>query len=302
MGFFFWVFAGETCYCGSAFNGSRIDKNQREENMTIIKTLGLIGGGQMGEALIRGVLAAGLVEKTEIMCAEPDDARREYLKTEYGIATTVEASALAGSCEIILLAVKPQVMPMVLALYKPFITRRHLVISIAAGVSLEALGRGLCDGAKIVRVMPNTPALVLEGASALSGNQHVAREDMNKAVKLFSVVGSCVELPESMLDAVTGLSGSGPGYVFTFIEALIDGGVLAGLPRPVAEKLVLQTVYGSVKLAMETGEHPAVLKGKVTSPGGTTIAGLHVLEESGFRGAVMSAVDAATNRSKELGS
>ncbi len=149
--------------------------------------------------------------------------------------------------------------------------------------------------------MPNTPALVLEGASALSGNDHVSTDDIENGIEIFSAVGTCVELPESMLDAVTGLSGSGPGYVFTFMEALIDGGVLAGIPRPIAEKLVLQTVYGSAKLALETGEHPAVLKGKVTSPGGTTIAGIRVLEEAGVRGALMAAVDCATKRSQELG-
>lgn len=269
--------------------------------MTTIQTLGMVGGGQMGEALIRGMITAGVVNKSKIMCAEPYEQRREFLQNTYGIETTVDAATLAASCSTIILAVKPQVMQAVLQLYKPFITQQHLVVSIAAGISLEMLGQGLAEHARIVRVMPNTPALVLEGASAISGNEYASKEDMATALQIFSAVGTCVELPESMLDAVTGLSGSGPGYVFTFIEALIDGGVLAGIPRPVAEKLVLQTVYGSAKLAMETGEHPAVLKSKVTSPGGTTIAGIHVLEEAGLRGAVMSAVVCATERSRELG-
>jgi pyrroline-5-carboxylate reductase len=149
--------------------------------------------------------------------------------------------------------------------------------------------------------MPNTPSLVLAGAAAFSINPKATSQDSEVAQALFSAVGSCVEVPESQLDAVTGLSGSGPGYVFTFIEAMIDAGVLAGLPRPVAEQLVLQTVYGSAKLALESGEHPAVLKGKVTSPGGTTIAGIQILEEGAMRGMVMAAVEAATQRSRELG-
>jgi len=175
------------------------------------------------------------------------------------------------------------------------------VISIAAGVTIAQLEKGLGRSRAIIRVMPNTPALVLAAASALSGNTHVGKAEMEIARQIFSAVGTCVEVPENLLDAVTGLSGSGPGYVFTFIEAMIDGGVLAGIPRPVAEQLVLQTVYGSARLALETGEPAAVLKGRVTSPGGTTITGLQVLEEAGLRGTVMTAVEAATDRSRELG-
>ncbi|MCI5219029.1 MAG: pyrroline-5-carboxylate reductase, partial [Candidatus Electrothrix sp. LOE2] len=147
----------------------------------------------------------------------------------------------------------------------------------------------------------NTPALVLAGASAMSGNQNIRQEDMEIAQQIFSAVGTCIEVPENLLDAVTGLSGSGPGYVFAFLEALIDGGVLAGLPRPIAEQLALQTLYGSAKLAMETREPAAVLKGRVTSPGGTTITGIQVLEEGCLRGTVMTAVEAATERSRSLG-
>jgi pyrroline-5-carboxylate reductase len=149
--------------------------------------------------------------------------------------------------------------------------------------------------------MPNTPSLVLAGASAYCANTQAIAEDCDRANRLLSAIGTSIEVPEHLLDAVTGLSGSGPGYVFTFIEAMIDGGVLAGLPRPIAEQLVLQTVSGSAKLALETGEHPAVLKGRVTSPGGTTITGIQVLEEGGVRGLVMGAIEAATERSKELG-
>jgi len=170
-----------------------------------------------------------------------------------------------------------------------------------AGVTLQALAGCLNDSVRLIRAMPNTPALVLAAATAFSPNQRATVQDRHVATAIFSAVGSCAEVPESQLDAVTGLSGSGPGYVFTFIEAMIDGGVLAGLPRPTAEQLVLQTVYGSAKLALETGDHPAVLKGKVTSPGGTTIAGIQVLEDGALRGVVMGAIEAATERSRELG-
>ncbi len=269
--------------------------------MEKIDTIGLVGGGQMGEALINGILKADLVAAGNVLVAEPDQARQQYLSEKYGVRATSESAVLADVCSVIILAVKPQIMPLVVKQYNSLLSDKHLLISIAAGISLRVLEKGLGKDRRIVRVMPNTPSLILEGAAGLTGNGNTDKDDMAIALKIFSAVGSCYELPESMLDAVTGLSGSGPGYVFAFIEAMIDGGVLAGIPRPVAEKLVLQTVYGSVKLAMETGEHPAVLKGKVTSPGGTTIAGLHVLEESGFRGSVMSAIEVATERSRELG-
>lgn len=264
-------------------------------------TIGFIGGGQMAEALIRGILAAGLTAPEGIAVVEPDDARLEYLRKSYGVRPAADSAALAAAGRVLILAVKPQVVAKVLAQYRDYVTDSHLVISIAAGIPIKAIAAALGDAARIIRVMPNTPALALAGAAALSGNERAGAEDLAVAKRIFSAIGTCVEVSEPLLDAVTGLSGSGPGYVFAFIEALVDGGVLAGLPRPVAEQLALQTVLGSAKLALETGEHPAVLKGRVTSPGGTTITGLQVLEESGFRGAVMTAVQAATERSRELG-
>jgi pyrroline-5-carboxylate reductase len=270
--------------------------------MSDIATIGLVGGGQMGEALIRGMIESGLVAADGITVAEPFAERRDYLRTTYNIQVTDSAEELAANAAIIILAVKPQVMDAVLGQYKDLLESKHLVISIAAGVTLAQLEKGLGSERRIIRVMPNTPALVLAGASGLSGNANAGKEDMAVGLKIFSAVGTCVEVPENLLDAVTGLSGSGPGYVFTFIEAMIDGGVLAGIPRPLAEKLVLQTVYGSAKLALETGHPPAVLKGMVTSPGGTTITGIQVLEEAGLRGTVMTAIEAAADRSRELGS
>ena len=269
--------------------------------MEDIGSLGLVGGGQMGEALVRGMIESGLVQSENITVAEPFAERRKYLETTYHIRVTDSNVELADNCRVVILAVKPQIMDPVLAQYCAHLNVDHLVISIAAGVTIGQLEKGLGETMRIIRVMPNTPALVLAGASALSGNRNTDNKDMDVGLRIFSAVGTCVEVPENLLDAVTGLSGSGPGYVFTFIEAMIDGGVLAGIPRPIAEQLALQTVYGSAKLALETGEPAAVLKGRVTSPGGTTITGLQVLEKAGLRGTVMTAVEAATERSRELG-
>lgn len=269
--------------------------------METIQTIGFVGGGQMAEAMIRGVLQARLTAPEKIAVVEPDAARRDYLRKNFSVQAIDDFAALAAGCQILVLAIKPQIMAKVLAQYQGHVTDQHLVISIAAGIPIKSITAGLGEEVRIIRVMPNTPALVLAGASALAANNRATAEDMAVAKRIFSAVGTCVEVNESLLDAVTGLSGSGPGYVLAFIEALVDGGVLAGLARPVAEQLVLQTVLGSVKLAMETGEHPAVLRGRVTSPGGTTITGLQVLEKAGFRGTVMSAVQAATERSRELG-
>ncbi|HEB70590.1 MAG TPA: pyrroline-5-carboxylate reductase [Desulfobulbus sp.] len=270
--------------------------------MKVSVKIGLVGGGQMGEALVRGMIESGLVQADELMTAEPDAKRCAYLQETYGIQVTAAAADLCDFASVLILAVKPQIMEPVLNQYKAVLGSQHLLISIAAGVPIAAIEQVVGDGQRIIRVMPNTPALVLAGASALSPNTAASPEDLELAMEIFSAIGTCVHLPETLLDAVTGLSGSGPGYVFTFIEAMIDGGVLAGIPRPVAQQLVLQTVYGSAKLALESGEPPAVLKGMVTSPGGTTIAGLQVLEEAGLRGTVMAAVDRAAMRSKELGS
>ena len=263
--------------------------------------IGFIGGGQMAEALIRGLLASGLSTAERIMVAEPSVFRREALHNQYKVACVGGAQELCPSCPVLVLAIKPQLAATVLPQYRPFLTTAHLLISIMAGVPLQTLTALLGDTVRLIRAMPNTPALVLAGATAFSPDERATVEDRQVAQALFTSVGSCVEVPETQLDAVTGLSGSGPGYVMTFLEALIDGGVLVGLPRASAEQLALQTVLGSAKLALETGEHPAVLKGRVTSPGGTTIAGLQALEQGSFRGIVMAAVTAATERSRELG-
>ncbi len=264
--------------------------------------IGFIGGGQMGEALIRGIIQSGLHGADAILVAEPDSNRRSHLEATYQIRTTEKGAEVWASCPTVILAVKPQVMGSLLTTSQGLISADHLIITIAAGLPIafyEAhLNQQPC---KIIRVMPNTPALVLESASALSGNKNVSETDLKLAQSLFEAVGKTVILEECYLDAVTGLSGSGPAFVFSFIEGMIEAGVKTGLARQVAETLTLQTVLGSVKLMQETGKHPAVLRAMVTSPGGTTIAGLHVMERAGFKGIIMDTIEAATNRSAELG-
>lgn len=264
--------------------------------------IGFIGGGRMAEALIQGIIKAGLFGPERIVVADPDPNRRQALSGQYGVKTFAQATDVIGECSTLILAVKPQVMGPVLDSIKASIHAGHLLISIAAGIPLSFMEERLsgCQ-CRLVRVMPNTPALVQEGASALSPGSLATNEDMSKARAIFDAVGRSVVLSENYLDAVTGLSGSGPAYVFSFIEALIDGGVKVGLNRADAQLLVLQTVLGSVKLALAGNEHPAELRAMVTSPGGTTIAGLHVLARAGFTGIIMDAVEAATERSKELG-
>ncbi|MBU0479502.1 MAG: pyrroline-5-carboxylate reductase [Proteobacteria bacterium] len=260
-----------------------------------------LGGGMMAEALISGILKAGLVTAAQIVAVDLAPERRQVLADKFGIEVSDQASAVTG-CGIVILAVKPQVVNGLLTANKGLFTSDHLVISIAAGVSIDILESCL-EGrsCRVVRVMPNTPALVMEGASALCGGTLAGEDDLQTARLLFDAVGRSVVLTEKDMDAVTGLSGSGPAYVFSFIEGLIDAGVKVGLARPVAVTLTLQTVLGATRLAMETGEHPAQLRAMVTSPGGTTIAGLRELEKAGLGGILMDAVEAATNRSRELG-
>jgi pyrroline-5-carboxylate reductase len=225
----------------------------------------------------------------------------EYLVSTYNIQAASGAGLLAGACHVIVLAVKPQNMQGALDELKPHLSHKPLIISIAAGVPLSILTNGLPDGMPIVRVMPNTPAIVLEGASALARGPNVTDSHMLQALALFSAVGKAIEVEEKWMDTVTGLSGSGPAYVLLFIEGLIDAGVLMGLPRQISRELVLQTVLGTAKMVQETGNHPGELKDLITSPGGTTIRGLKVMEGKGVRGILMEAVEAATLRSLELG-
>jgi pyrroline-5-carboxylate reductase len=266
--------------------------------------VGFLGGGAMGEALAGGVLAAG-ARRDGVRVAEPDPARRKQLEQALGIDASDDNAGVVAASDVVVLAVKPGLVASVLgALGGPgeATLARPLWVSIAAGVPLAALAAALPPGARIVRAMPNTPALVRAGATAFVANAPCSEADRAVARALFEAVGSAWEAPsEALLDAVTGLSGSGPAYVFVFLEALSDAGVRMGLPREAATALATQTVLGAARLAQQTGRHPAALKDQVTSPGGTTIAGLERLEARGFRAAVHEAVAAATKRSRELG-
>jgi pyrroline-5-carboxylate reductase len=264
--------------------------------------IGFIGGGQMAEALIRGIIEAGLYKADGVFVTEPNQERREYITETYGVQGFADSEPLWKSCKTVFLAVKPQVMEIVLAASKKFISTEHLIITIAAGLPISFYEKGIArNDCKIIRVMPNTPALVLEGASGMSGNKNVSNDELFRCKEILDKIGQAVILDESALDAVTGLSGSGPAYVFTFADAMIDAGIKAGLPRPTAETLAIQTILGSAKLLIESKKHPAELRAMVTSPGGTTIAAQHVLEREGFKGILMDAIEAAVNRSKELG-
>jgi pyrroline-5-carboxylate reductase len=263
--------------------------------------IGFIGGGNMGEALVRGLIAASLFVPEQIRVYDISTLRVEHLRTTYGIVPAPNMVKLAGECRFLVLAVKPQHMSGVLSELRSELSKRHLVISIAAGIPMALLRSGLGGESHIIRVMPNTPALILEGASALARGTGVTDEEMQQALRIFGAVGKAVEVDESMLDVVTGLSGSGPAYIFLILEALIDAGVLMGLPRNLSRELVLQTALGSVKMVQETGKHPAELKELITSPGGTTVRGLRIMEQRGVRAALLDAVEAATLRSVELG-
>jgi pyrroline-5-carboxylate reductase len=264
--------------------------------------IGFIGGGQMAEALIKGMLAAKLYAPQDIYLIEPNTVRREHMESKYGLQCSESHEKLWHTCGIVLLAVKPQVMAGVMDSAKPYVTSDHIIISIAAGLPIKFYENSLGgNGYKIIRVMPNTPALVLEGTSAISCNDNVTDQELAIAECIFNAVGISVLLDETYLDAATGLSGSGPAYVFSFIEALIDAGIKVGLTRSTAETMAVQTVLGSAKLMQIEKKHPAVLRSMVTSPGGTSIAAHHFLEKMGFGGIVMDAVEIAVNRSKELG-
>jgi pyrroline-5-carboxylate reductase len=269
--------------------------------MALRKKIAFLGTGNMAEALVKGLLRAGTAAPEEILCSEPRAERRDEIQKRYGVQVSGDNRALTEEADIIVLSVKPQVIDVLLEEIAPAVDHRKLVISIAAGVPISAIARKLGAGVRIVRTMPNTPALVGAGATALARGAHATDGDLEQAKALFQAVGLTVVVEEHLLDAVTGLSGSGPAYVYLAIEALADGGVKVGLARQVAMALAAQTVMGAAKLVLESGEHPGKLKDQVTSPGGTAIAGVHALEMGGLRACLIAAVEAATDRSHELG-
>lgn len=254
----------------------------------------------MGEALLKRLLAQGIYLPEQVVVSDPNQERGQLLAKRYGVKVTADNAAIATTVEILLLAVKPQVFEAVAASLSSPQTSSPLIISILAGIPLKKLEAAFADQ-PVIRAMPNTPATVGAGMTAIAAGQWVQPEHLKQSQAIFGAVGEVVEVPDSLMDAVTGLSGSGPGYIAIAIEALSDGGVAAGLPRAIAAKLALQTVLGTAQLLQETGMHPAELKDQVTSPGGTTIAGITALEESGFRAALIKAVRTASQRSEELG-
>ncbi len=265
------------------------------------KTLGFVGAGNMAEALVKGLIHAKVIPPSGIIVSDVKAERLAHFTEAHGVKTTQDNHELVRTSDVIVLSVKPQVIDKVLGLIGSDVKTTQLVISVAAGVPVSAIESRLPDGTHVVRTMPNTPATVQAGATAIAPGTHATEEDLEVARALFSAVGRVVTLDETLLDAVTGLSGSGPAYVMLMIEALADGGVKVGLHRDTALLLAAQTVYGSAKLLLDTGEHPGRLKDMVTSPGGTAIAGLHTLESGGLRRTLIDAVEVATNRSAQLG-
>ena len=262
--------------------------------------LGMIGGGMMGEALISRLVAQEIYASEQILVSDPQAERRKFLSDRYGVQTTSQNLEVAQA-EVLLLAIKPQVFDRVVAALAGNKTPSpSLILSILAGTPLEKLERAF-PGKAVIRAMPNTPATVGAGITAIAPGLLAQPHHLEQASRVFGAVGEVVEVAESYMDAITGLSGSGPGYVALMIEALADGGVAVGLPRAIATKLAIQTVKGSAQLLQDTGIHPAQLKDQVTSPGGTTIAGIAHLERAGVRSALIEAVRAAYVRSQELG-
>jgi len=265
------------------------------------KKVGFIGSGNMGEALIKGLTAANVVRGEMIWASDVRGDRLKEIAGTYGIKLAPDNLHLVREADVVIMAVKPQIMAPVLREIASVFSRRKLMISLAAGVSTESIRASLGKDGRLIRVMPNTPALVLEGVTAIAKAEGLEPEDMDVAGEIFSAVGRVVVLDESVMDAVTGLSGSGPAYVALVIESLADGGVKMGLDRITAMTLATQTVLGAAKLLLETRLHPGALKDMVSSPGGTSIAGVAALEEGGIRTTFIKAVERATQRSKELG-
>ena len=266
------------------------------------KKIGFIGSGNMGNAMISGLIDSGASQPENIICSDVREDLLQDIEAKFGVRTSTSNTAVAADADIVILAIKPQIMVPVLQEIKECLDMSKLVISIAAGVPLAAIESCLNKDLRLIRVMPNVAVSVREGAAAIAAGDHTFKEDIDLAMAIFNSVGKCVFLKENnLMDAITGLSGSGPAYIFLIVDALADAGVRVGLHRKDALLLASQTILGSAKMLLETGEHPGPLKDSVTSPGGTAIAGLHTLEKGGLRTTLINAVEAATQRSVELG-
>lgn len=266
------------------------------------KTIGFIGAGNMAETLMSGLIRTNRSKPSDIICSDVRQDRLESLKSTYGVKITTNNPEVIRSAEIIIYAIKPQIMAEVIKETAPALDASKLIISVAAGVPMVAIESLIHKDLRLIRAMPNLCVAVREGATAIAAGSHAQKEDIDQAMAIFSSVGRCVFLKENnLIDAVTGLSGSGPAYIFMIVDALADAGVKMGLSRQEARILSSQTVLGAAKMLLETTYHPGELKDMVTSPGGTAIAGLHTLEKGGLRTTLIDAVEAATKRSQELG-
>lgn len=265
------------------------------------KTIGFIGAGNMAEAIIKGLISRGVVLSERVLASDVLAERRAYIADTYRVGVEEDNRLLVDKADVLVLAVKPQVTGPVLEFAGAGMGPGKLLVSIVAGVSVAAIAALVAPGTRIIRTIPNTPLMVMAGAVAIAADSPALPTDFELARRIFDACGRTVMIEEKLMDAATGLSGSGPAYVFLMIEALADGGVKAGLTREVALTLAAQTLLGAARLCLTSGRHPGELKDMVTSPGGTTIAGIHALEIGGVRAALMNAVEAATRRSKELG-
>jgi pyrroline-5-carboxylate reductase len=264
------------------------------------QTIAVVGAGHMAGAMIGGMVRSKLVPAKSIVATRRSAEALAELQKKWGVRTSTDNRKAVAEADVVILAVKPQMAKKVLEELSGAVRREQLVISVMAGITTGAIAKALRVDVPIVRAMPNTPCLVDAGATAICAGAHAAEKDLERAAAVFGSVGLVVTLPESALDAVTGLSGSGPVYIYMVIEAMIDGGVKMGIPRAIAAKLAAQTVFGAAKLVLETGKHPAILKDEVTTPGGTAINAIHVLESKGLRSVLIDGIVAATNRSSEL--
>lgn len=269
--------------------------------MKIGRRIAVLGAGKIGQAIIGGLLQAGVSEAKEITAVTAHPETLQAVGGKFPVRTTLDGPTAAKEADIVIVSVKPQTVRDMLPSLREALKPEQLVVSTVASTPISFFEAALKQGMPVIRTMPNTPCMVRSGMTAIAPGRHVRKEHLELAEKIFGTLGRCVVLEEKHMDAVTGLSGSGPAYVFEVIEALSDGGVRVGLPRDVATRLAAQTVLGAAEMVLATGDHPAALKDAVTSPGGTTIAGLHELERGGLRAALMNAVVAATHRSQELG-
>jgi pyrroline-5-carboxylate reductase len=265
------------------------------------KPLAFVGAGNVTEAIVKGLIAKDVISPGQILASDILEERRQYMSTTYGIKVTGDNADLVQRADVIIVAVKPQVTQVVLEDIGLYMGPSKLMISVVAGVSINTIAKSVKDGTRIIRTIPNTPVTVMAGGVAIASDSPANSQDFKVAQAVFQPVSRVVFIEEKLMDAATGLSGSGPAFMFVMIEALADGGVKMGMTREVAQTLAAQAMLGAAKLFLESGKHPGQLKNMVTSPGGTSIAGVHAMEAGGVRAALMNAVEAATLRSKELG-